>query len=448
VAVRRGLAAGALLFSFAALSAQTHSASTTYLSHAQAGPVFAALDEPVPPMADWSRWIAAADAATRARVARGDEASVVNLLLFGTSFTSQPRITSRQLSREDIHKALDARLHDFERALARPQTTERLQFARRVLHDGSQVRTRLLSMIDRSMEESDSHARLIEQAQALGDPSLEFAERSRLYRDRGLASDTSVRVNLAIEEALRGLTPVLVRGADPGTRPVTRVAIIGPGLDVVDKQEGYDFYPPQTIQPFALIDSLIRLGLADADTLRVATFDVSARVNGHIEQMARRARAGAPYVMHLALDGGVAWTPQMLSYFGRFGESIGRAVPVMIPPGIGPLRLRAVAMRPPTVDRITAHDINITAQMLTLSDDERFDLIVGTNIFVYYDRLQQGLAMASVAGMLRPRGLLLSNNALVEVPSSGMTSIGYSKTMYSNREEDGDVIVWYQKTGR
>jgi len=297
------------------------------------------------------------------------------------------------------------------------------------------------------MKEGETLAHLTEQAQAMGDPSLEFAERSRLYRERGLASDTSVRVNFAVEEALRGLIPVLAQGADPGTpgtRPVRRVAIIGPGLDVVDKQDGYDFYPPQTIQPFAIMDSLIRVGLADAETLRVTTFDVSARVNDHLAQMTRRAGAGAPYVMHLALDGEVAWTPEMLAYFGRFGEEIGGAVPVTIPPGVGPLRLRAVGVRPPVVGRISAHDINITAQQLMLSEAERFDLIVGTNIFVYYDRLQQGLAMASVASMLRPGGLLLSNNALVEVPSTGMRSIGYSKTLYSNREEDGDLIIWYR----
>ena len=120
-------------------------------------------------------------------------------------------------------------------------------------------------------------------------------------------------------------------------------------------------------------------------------------------------------------------------------------MPVTIPPGIGPLRLRAVAVRPSVVTRISVRDLNITAQTLTLSEDERFDLIIGTNVFLYYDRLQQGLAMASAAHMLRPGGLLLSNNALVEVPSVGMRSIGYSKILYSNREEDGDLIVWYQK---
>jgi hypothetical protein len=54
--------------------------------------------------------------------------------------------------------------------------------------------------------------------------------------------------------------------------------------------------------------------------------------------------------------------------------------------------------------------------------------------------------MVNMAGMLRPGGVLLSNNALVEVPSAGMRSIGYSKVLYSTRDEDGDLVIWYQKT--
>jgi hypothetical protein len=441
IAVSRPLTCGALTLSIlAALSAQTESPAR-YLSHAEASPVFTGLGVPLPASLDWPRWIAAADVATRARVAEGDEHAIVNLLFFGTSFTSQPRVTSRQINQTDIQKAVNGRLVDFERALARTDTNERLQFARRLLNGGPPVHARLLSMIETAVKESETHARLMEQAHALGDPSLEFAERSRLYRDRGLASDTSVRVNFAIEDALRRV----YAGGGPAAGPIRRVAVIGPGLDVVDKQEGYDFYPPQTIQPFAIVDSLIRLGLADGGTVRVTTFDVSARVNDHIGAMTGRARAGTPYVIHAALDGAVEWTPELLRYFGRFGEAVGKQLPVTVPPGIGPVRLRALNVHAAVASRISARDVNVTAQMLPLGDGEQFDLIVGTNIFVYYDRLQQGLAMASAAAMLRPGGLLLSNNALVEVPSSGMRSIGYSKTLYSNRGEDGDMIIWYQK---
>jgi hypothetical protein len=441
VGVRRPLSRGVLtLFLFATLFAQTDSPSR-YLSYGEASPVFAALDAQMPSASDWPRRIASDDGATRARVAKGDESAIVNLLLFGTSFTSQPRITSKQITETGIQAAVNARLADFERALAGPGTSERLQFARRVLEDGPNVRVRLLSMIDAAVKETAAHARLMAQAHAIGDPSLEFAERSRLYRDRGLASDTSVRVNFAIEDALRQ-----IHAADPtAASRIRRVAIVGPGLDVADKQEGYDFYPPQTIQPFAVLDSLIRLGLADADAVHVTTFDVSARVNGHIGALAGRARAGTPYAVHVALDGTVEWTPELLGYFDRFGAAVGAPLPVTIPPGLGPLRLRAVAVRPAVAARISARDVNITAQVLPLAGEDRFDLIVGTNVFVYYDRLQQGLAMVSAAAMLRPGGLLLSNNALVELPSTGLRSIGYSRTLYSNRDEDGDVIIWYRK---
>ncbi len=49
--------------------------------------------------------------------------------------------------------------------------------------------------------------------------------------------------------------------------------------------------------------------------------------------------------------------------------------------------------------------------------------------------------------MLRPGGVLLSNNALVELPASGIKSVGYTKVSYSDGGDDGDVIVWYRRGG-
>ncbi len=410
--------------------------------------MFEALGEPLPDAAAWPSWIAGRDRDTRARVREGDETSIVHWLLFGTSFTDQPRVTSQQIDANDIVAAVNARLIDFERTLVQSTPGERAQFARQVLGTGATVRPRLLAMLDRVMKEGQTHTRLAEAARALGDPSLEFAERSRMYRGRGLSSDTSVRVNFAIEEALRGLTPVLVRGSDPRNPPVRRVAIIGPGLDFSDKQEGYDFYAPQTIQPFAILDSLIRLGLARPDALDVTAIDLNPRVNAHLGQAARRARDGQSYTIHLPLDGEISWKPEILEYWRRLGEAIGSPVPATIPPGVGILKLRTVSVRPALVERIAMSDLNVTAQHLVLPDPERFDLVIGTNVFLYYDRLEQGLAMAGVSNMLKPGGVLLSNNALVEVPSVGLKSIGYSRTLYSNREEDGDLVIWYQKALR
>jgi hypothetical protein len=416
--------------------------TTRFPSYDEAHPVFEALAEPMPSRVEWPQWIAKSSRSTRARVAGGDETSVVNLLLFGTSFTHEPRVTSRQLDRGAIAAAVDARLRDFEGALQNPPDNERMQFARRVI-GSAPVRPRLEAMLERSIQEGEIHARLIAQAAALEDPSLQFAERSRIYRARGLSSDTSLRVNLAVEKTLRSLTSVLSRASDRSPF-VERVAIVGPGLDFVDKQEGYDFYPVQTLQPFAIIDSLIRLRLAERDRLTVTTFDVSLRVNEHLAQAGSRALGGSPYVLHLPLDGAVPWSQEPLDYWRQFGDQIGSAVPTTIPAGIGAVRLRAVGVRPPFVKPIVARDLDITTEHLELEPTERFDLIIATNILVYYDRLQQGLAMANIAKMLRPGGVLLSNNALVEVPAVGLKSGGYSKTLYSNREEDGDIVIWYQ----
>jgi hypothetical protein len=407
--------------------------------------VFEALGDPLPAADEWPSWIAGRDHHTRARVKAGDETSIVHWFLFGTSFTDQPRVTSRQIDASDIAAAVNARLPDFERALAQSNSGERAEFARQALGTGATVRPRLLSLLDRVMKEGETHAQLAAAARALNDPSLEFAERSRMYRGRGLSSDTSVRINFAIEQALRGLTPVFARGSDPKKPPVGRVAIIGPGLDVSDKQEGYDFYAPQTIQPFAVMDSLIRLGLARPDALDLMAFDLSPRVNAHVGLAARRAREGSSYMLHLPLDGEVSWTPALVDYWRRFGDAVGSPVPATVPRGVGMLKLRAVSVRPAVVERMTVSDLNVTAQHLPLVGAERFDLIIGTNVFLYYDRLEQGLAMTSVSNMLKPGGVLLSNNALVEVPAIGLKSIGYSKTLYSNRDEDGDLVIWYQK---
>ena len=415
--------------------------STRYLSYEQARPVFDALGEPAPQAGEWSRWIASADAATRARIRQGEETSVVNLLLFGTSFTRQPRVTASQSDRAEVEKIIAARVADLERALTGADSDERLQFARQVIGRDRQITPRLFEMLSRVTDEMRDHQRQTEAIGAIGDASVQFAERSQIYRTRGLSSDTSLRPNFAIHQALEQISAGVL-----AARAVRRVAVIGPGLDFADKQEGYDFYPVQTIQPFAVAETLIRLGLADRTALGVTTLDLNSRISAHIEAARRRARAGAAYPISLPLDDRVSWTASFTDYWRQFGAVFAREVTVRTPAGVGPLKLRAIEAQPASVDAIIPTDINVTAQYLSLPAAERFDLVVATNVFVYYNRLEQGLALAGIATMMKPGAVLLSNNALVEVPSNGLRSIGYSRTVYSTRDEDGDVIVWYQRS--
>lgn len=397
----------------------------------------------MPAAAAWPQWVARSDKDIRSRLRQGDETSLVNLVLFGTSFTKHPRITSRQIQDKVlVDQILDARLNDFVQTLTRPapRDNERLLFAQRLLAGESQVKQFLLSALARRLQEEDSYARTLDRAQALGDPSLEFAERSRLYRTRGLSSDTSLRTNFAVEQALQQLQEKGILKAW-----IRRVAIVGPGLDFTDKQEGYDFYPVQTVQPFAVIDSLMRLGLAKDSDIQVATFDLSPRINDHLDRARASARRGMPYIVQLPLDAQVPWTGGLWRYWETFGDRIGSPTkPVTIPGAAGDVKLRAVRVRPLFAAKISPEDLNIVLQHRELPEAEKFDLIVGTNIFVYYDRLHQGLAMVNIGKMLRPGGLLLSNNALLELPATRLKSVGYSKTLYSDRPEDGDLVIWYQ----
>ncbi len=405
----------------------------------------------------WPRWVARYDAAIRSRLAKGDEDSVVNFLLFGTSFTKQPRVTLNELKRlnaanSDVtsNAVITGRIRDLVTAAAAPAGNERLIFTRQVINGKgiklatptgkSDAEKFLAASLKRVMTENSAYARTLEAARLQGDATEEFAERSRLFRARGLSSDTSLLPNYAIEESLK---EIKARGLL--TSGVKRIAVIGPGLDFTDKQEGYDFYPQQTIQPFALVDSLLRLGLANAADLQITTFDLSERVNGHLAQARLRAQRGQSYVVQLPWDESVKWNAGAVGYWERFGDQIGIAIPPAVTPAVaGKLKSRAVRIPASVVQKISPVDTNIVLQRLDLPESEKFDLIIATNILVYYDNFDQSLAMLNVERMLKPGGFLLSNNALLELPFFRIHSVGYSSVGYSERADDGDHIVWYR----
>jgi len=226
---------------------------------------------------------------------------------------------------------------------------------------------------------------------------------------------------------------------------VRRVGVIGPGLDFTDKAEGYDFYPPQTTQPFSVIDSLRRLGVARTNDLRLTTFDLSARVNRHLEAARGRADAGESYVVVLPRDRDGRWRPDLIGFWKNFGSRIGEDRTLTISPPDG-IDLRATRIRPEVVSSLNVRDLNIVVERLApLADEDRFDLIVATNILVYYSVFEQSLALANVASMLRPGGLLLSNNVLVELPTTPLHAIGDTRAIYSEHPDDTDDIVWYRR---
>ena len=430
------------------------------IAYADAKPILETLREDLLPVefqaktprdiaAAWQQWVSRRDLDIRARLERGDQDSIVNFLLFGVTFTTQPRIKAHDIlvlagqgRTDDILQGpvVQRRIDDLIAGAASPGANERLQFVRRAIQAGgadpvtpagrSQASRYLDSGLRRVLAEYQAYA----QAPA--------SEQSVRFGDRGLSSDTSVSSGFAIDQALEAIVAERLIGAGR----VRRVAIVGPGLDFTDKREGYDFYPQQTLQPFAVIDSLIRLGVAAGNDLQITTFDLSDRVNQHLDAARRRARSGDAYVLQLPRDKDSAWTPSLVSYWERFADRIGEPVAPIAPPlDLGDVEVRAVRVADATVLTITPRDLNIVLQRQPPLPGNGFDLIVATNLLVYYDVFERSLALANVATMLRPGGLFLANNSAPVVLPPSMDAVGDSETIFSSQPNDRDRIVWYRK---
>ena len=436
----------------------------TTIPFADAQPILEQLRASVPPElsaiptgqvgAAWNGWVQRRDAEIRARLRQGDEDSVVNLLLFGTSFTRLPRAPNdsrRTGGPQQAAEIVRRRTADLAAALASPGSNERLQFARDVVRrrgidpsmpaDRDATERLLRELTARAAADVEGYARTIQTTRAEGRP--EFAVRSSLYRTRGLSSDTSIRPDYAIDRAIEALAVKdLLRAGS-----VRRVAVIGPGLDFTDKAQGYDFYPQQVTQPFAVIGSLLRLGLAMAGDLRLTTLDVNPRVTAHLGAALQRAAVGAGYDVVLPRERDGAWRGEFLAFWRAFGRGIGEpARTAALPAAAGDVEVRAVRIAPAIVEAVAPRDLNVVVERLgPLADAERFDLVIATNVLVYYDPFEQSLALANVAAMLRPGGVLLSNNVLVELPTTPISSFGSTAVSYSNRPDDSDEVVWYRR---
>ena len=386
-------------------------------------------------------------------------------MLFGTSFTAEPRITARLLS--DLNQKWTAGDRSVQEALARHYqqraadlvnavwaaagTDARLQDVKRVLTArGHSLDTAtgqraaiqdLLASVARVREEAAALAEELEALRHAKDSTAGFAERSRVFRTRGLSADSSLLTQFAVD---RGVCALGDRGV-LAARSVNRIAIVGPGLDFVDKQEGFDFYAPQSLQPFTLADSLLQCGLATRSALSITTIDISPRVNGHLRAAVRRAndRRTAYRLVLLWNPGSVS--SEATAFWKRAGAQVGRPFAAPAPRNMAVVA-RGVAVSPEIVRRIKPVDASIVSDRLDLPDDRQFDLVLASNVLVYYDTFEQTLALASVAAMLKPGGILLSNDAVLEIPEVPLRSAGSLAVPFSDRPGDGERMVWYVKT--
>ncbi len=400
--------------------------------------------------AAWSVWVEKQDQQIRERLDRGEEDTLINLLRFGVTFTKEYRIDDEYLPKYGSSSLVNAfaenRANDLIRAMASSNANEGIAHMRAFLErkgysfktpaDRGKIKKHLLDNLARLRDEYLHY---------LSQPKNE--SRFQLFQDRGISLDTNLWPDYLIDEHLRHMVEQGL--LKPGS--VHRVAVVGPGLDFANKEKGNDFYPPQTIQPFAVLDSLFRLGLADPATVELYTLDISPDVNFHIDRARKSALAGRSYTIQLPWDTSARHTPEyrsgFVNYWQKLGDHIGESVtPITVPPGAAAeTQTRAVKIPPAIVRRVTALDLNIVFQHMQPSAQQGFDLIIGTNIFVYFNAFEQSLARANMSLMLNPGGFVLSNDKLPGAVPSGLTDSLTTTQIVARDPDMTELMFCYQK---
>ncbi len=320
------------------------------------------------------------EARTAARLRDGEADHLIFYILQSSRFTHRPRIEPALSAREYVEKgkipaAAETRMRDFLKALDRPAADERLAWFRQTLAAPQRAPAYLRAQYARAMR-------------SLYGKEFEGGAGSAWYQTRGHSSDTRIESSYALWNAL-----AVLKARDPALR-LQRVLIVGPGLDFAPRTDLIDAYPPQSYQPYAVEDALLSLGLADPARLRIHCVDINPRV------VASFTKSPAHLILFREWD-----DPDYRQYFDRLGSAIGSARP--IPNGKSLDLSRAAAAR------VTAAKLNVITERYDPSPG--YDLIVATNVLVYFDRRELLLALANIRAMLAPGGYFIHNETRPEV---------------------------------
>ncbi len=325
----------------------------------------------------FDRWRENVNRDTERREQAGEDEHVTYFVLQSAAFTARPRIEPAVSAREFAEKgsvpaAVRARIDDFLRALGRTAQDERMRYWNAHLAAGRRTAA--------GLEAAYAEAMRFLYRKEFGPGG------AALYETRGHSLDTQVEANYAVFTGL-----AVLRRLDPAAH-LERVLILGPGLDLAPRTGFRDDLPLQSYQPYLTADSLLRCGLARPDRLVIHCVDLHPAVIRFLEEFSRRAR---PELQLPATSGDADYE----EFFREAGTRIGQASAT--PWG------RRVRVRKELAARVAAIRLNAVTERFDRAP--QYDLVVATNILVYFHAAELAVALANVQAMLRPGGWLLHN---------------------------------------
>jgi hypothetical protein len=199
----------------------------------------------------------------------------------------------------------------------------------------------------------------------------EFEAKPHYYESRGHSTDTQVTANYALWTALS-----VLKASQPGLK-LQRVLIVGPGLDFAPRTGLVDRYPPQSYQPYALAQTLRDLDFSE--TPQIECVDINDRVIRFIRDFPHRPKLHLEFLVPPGDPEYENWARNLKSKLA--------SVP------------RAVA------EAVTTHKLNIITQRL----GSKYDLVVATNVLVYFNDTELILAIANIESMMHDGGYFIHN---------------------------------------
>ena len=206
-----------LLLSCATATAAQSAGDLQFLSLDQAQPVLRALATNLPAALkgpktltpeQWANWARKEDADIRARLDRGEEDTLINLLRFGVTFTQEYRIDDEFLFQYGQSPLVNAfaenRANDLVRAMASANANEGIAHMRAFLEkkgysfkttaDQVKIKKYLLTNLARVRDEVRRYMSQIQQG-----------NRSQVFQDRGISLDTNLWPDFLIDQHLAGM---------------------------------------------------------------------------------------------------------------------------------------------------------------------------------------------------------------------------------------------------
>ena len=310
---------------------------------------------------------------------------------------------------ERLPAAAAVRLREFIKAIERPTTDERLSYFRDFIRDHATARRPLFEML------YAEYARTMRFLYLKEFTSREFANYKQaaefiasLYQQRGHSTDTQIEANLAVYVALGALRSQI------GSGGLQNVLVVGPGLDFAPRTDLIDLFEPQSYQPFAIADALLSLKLAQADRIRIHCIDINDRVIRFLQRFPKLPSRRLSIVSGVRESEQHSFSEEYKEFFQNLGKTIGVESPLeSLPEQLSQHMKKSLVVRKEIAAIIDGDRLNIVTERYDPSP--RYDLVVVTNVFSYFDNEQLLLALANIVSMLKDGGYLIHNEARPEL---------------------------------